>query len=466
MSLDFPSLDEIVQRIQNDLQAQLPESNPFLDSSFIKAMVTSYAGRIEEMYLQMQILFNSLFLNTASGEFVDEWGNIYQIQRLPATSSTGTVNFQGTVGATIPINTLLQDNEGNQYQTDNEVVISLNSTTGVSGNVSGITVTITQTAHGFSQGMSIEVSGSLDSAINGTKEITAIIDNDSYTFDAPGTVTVGPIAGLTIQTDTISTTVTSVDTGSDTNVSGGPTVTLLSALSGVDSQAYVQLGGISGGADVETDAEYRQRIFDYLANPIAEFSESDIEQKISELKLSDETVVVSPWTTAAAANRPAPGQVFIVSVIVDKDTDAISNPTASEINLIAEQVDTIVPANIISPLIQNNSSGNVWITQPLALPTIDVIISSLDPSTDSMKEAIEENLKAYFVDSITVSQDNPEYSYTTSVRFNEINAVIQSTVDPQSGISPRLFSLTINGGTADIPVAQLERAVLGTVTFA
>lgn len=465
MSLEFPSLDEIVQRIQKDLQSQLPESNPFLDSSFIKSMVTSYAGRINEMYLQMQILFNALFLSTTSGEFVDEWGNIYQIQRLPATNSTGTVNFQGTVGSTIPINTLLQDSLGNQYQTDNEVVIALDSTSSISGNVSGITVTITQTAHGFAQGMTIDVSGALDSTINGSKVITSIIDNDTYTFDAPGTTTVGPIAGLTVQASTISTTVTSVDTGSDVNVSAGPTVTLLSAIGGVDSQAYVQLGGIAGGADVETDEEYRQRIFDHLANPIAEFSQSDIEEKINDLKLSDETVVVSPHTTATATNRPAPGQVFIVVVIVDRDTDTISNPSASEINLIAEAVNEIVPANIISPLTQNDVNGNVWITAPIALPTVDVVIGGLSPATDTMRAAIEKNLKAYFVDSVTVSQDDPALSFTTVVTFNEINAVVQSTVDPQSGLSPRSFSLTINGGTSDITVAQLERAILGTVTF-
>jgi uncharacterized phage protein gp47/JayE len=463
MSFELPSLDEIIQRIQNDVQNELPESNPFLPQSWIRGVITSYAGRFEEFYNQFQLLFNALFVNTTSGEFVDLWGAVFDFSRLPASSGTGSVNFEGTDGSTIPASTELQSTGGITYTTDELATIATTTFTPVSGNVSGITVTLDTglTDHGLATGNTITVSGASDAAINGSHVIT-VIDQDSISYDAEGTVTVGPIAGLTIDFLGASTTVTATTTGSDTNLEAGPQLTFTSAVSGVDTQAYVQFGGITGGSDVESDDDFRDRILTRLANPIAEFSSSAILEKVKILKLDDQTVVVSPIEDPPTPPSPGPGQVIIIVVIVDPDTDEIRQPTTTELDSIKESIETITPANIISPV---TADDNVFVTGPDAFLEVDVDITGLLPSTTSMQEAITSNLQAFFVDSITVSQNGVDFDFTRFVKFNQINSVIQESVDPESANRPTDFSFTINGGTVDVAVPVHERAVLGTVSF-
>jgi uncharacterized phage protein gp47/JayE len=62
--------------------------------------------------------------------------------------------------------------------------------------------------------------------------------------------------------------VTAQNTGVVTNLAAGEELKIVSALpSGIDSAALVAEGGITGGADAETDAEYLARVLIALRNP-------------------------------------------------------------------------------------------------------------------------------------------------------------------------------------------------------
>lgn len=542
MSFDFPTLDEIIQRIQNDIQNEIPESNPFLLNSFIRAIATSYAARFDEFYVQFQVLFNALFLDSTSGEFIDRWGSIFGFTQAAATSASGFVNFEGVQGSVIPINTLLQGTNSVSYETEEEVTIGTSefltanavisgtnlvtvsqnnhglrdeqyittsntgdaaangdfavtviddntftynivggvdnpitvdfitigtiSFRGVNAVVSGIIVTVTQSDHGYASGITVAISNASDATLNGDFVI-AVVDINTFTYTAPDTETVGPVANLNLSWFNGATvTVIALTSGAETNLNAGPQISLTSAIAGVDTQAYIQFGGLAGGSDLETDDEYRTRIITRLQNPIAEFSSSSILEVIKALKLSDQTVIVSPTEEVPTPPDPAPGQVVVIVVIIETSTNTIRNASNTELEQIKDAIDKITPANIVSPLID---TVNVDVTNPEELTGIDVNIPTLIPSTDSMQEAIAENLAAYFIDNVTVSQE--ALGFSQSVQYNQISAIVQQTIDPESGKQPTDFEVETrksDGGSydeIDISIDIHARAVLNSVTF-
>ena len=55
MALDLPeNSNEVVQRSKTDVQRELAESNPFLENSWLGALVTAAANRIFNFYIQFQ----------------------------------------------------------------------------------------------------------------------------------------------------------------------------------------------------------------------------------------------------------------------------------------------------------------------------------------------------------------------------------------------------------------------------
>lgn len=61
--------------------------------------------------------------------------------------------------------------------------------------------------------------------------------------------------------------VVAVDGGSDSNTDAGVELTLVEAVAGLESKATVAEGGLSGGTDVETDSELRERVLQRMRTP-------------------------------------------------------------------------------------------------------------------------------------------------------------------------------------------------------
>ena len=69
--ITFPSLADIIQRMQIDVQNEFPESNPYLPESYILALITGNAARYYENNIQLNTLLNLLYLNTTEDEFLN-----------------------------------------------------------------------------------------------------------------------------------------------------------------------------------------------------------------------------------------------------------------------------------------------------------------------------------------------------------------------------------------------------------
>lgn len=76
---------------------------------------------------------------------------------------------------------------------------------------------------------------------------------------------------------TIDAAITAIDAGADGNCDAGTVLELEYPVSGIDTAATVYSGGCTGGADVESDDDLRERIMDYIATPLQGGSEADYE---------------------------------------------------------------------------------------------------------------------------------------------------------------------------------------------
>jgi len=432
---DFPTAQEIVQRMQNDFQTELDNSNPFLDNSFMQSLLTANAGRYYENYIQLNFVFNSLFLSTSTDDFLDSYGSLYGITRLSATQAAGLVTATGTVSTVISAGELLQNSSGDQYEVDSDASISAVSYSISTLTRSGSTVTATTANdHNLASGITVTIAGVNETDYNGDFVIV-VSDSTTFTYTISTTPSTPATGTITASIDLASISVTAVDFGEDTDADSGDKLTFLSVIGGVDDGVgYVQTDGLSGGADSESDDDYRTRITNRIQNPVAQFSTSAIE---------DQAFLINGVTRVwVQEETPATGQVTIYFV---RDNDAVIIPTTAEITEVKNSILEIKPATI--------NDSDVVVSAPTQVD-VDFIFTFLDPSTTTMQDSITANLQQYFEDKLGVNDDVLELAY---------NSVIYNTIDLTTGDTVSDFTLSSPSG--DVAVASNEIALLNSVTY-
>lgn len=428
---------EVVNRILTDFLSLIPETDPFLRNSYINAILTAIGGANYDLYKTVQVLQAQMFPDTATGEFATIWGTYKNIIRNPATQSSGYINITGTVGATIPIATTMQADNGIQFITQNDSVLSIAvNSQDIALTFSGgiVTASTGTNDHNLSTGNMVTISGATPTDYNGAYEIV-VVDAHTFTYDIT-TSPSSPATGTPIYSiNCVSCAVQSVQYGSNTNLESGGEVLFSALLPGVDSVAYIQTDGIVGGEDIESDADYRNRYIYAYQNPVSFFNVAEI--VTTARKISGVTRV---WVETIT---PEVGQVTIYFVR-DNDTDII--PTHSEVlDVYNEILLKIKPAHV--------SPDDVIVRAPTPVP-VDFVFTSLLPNTPTMQTAITANLRQMFVEVSNVS--------TTLVQDAYRSAIFQ-TIDPATGRFVQSF--TLSEPTGDITITEGQLAILGHITF-
>ena len=130
MSLQVPSLEEIILRIRADFSSRLTnEENLRRSDQEIYSCVLG--GESHGLYGFIAWLSEQLFVDSCTEEFLYRHAAFWNVPRKDAVSASGTVTFTGTDGAVIPPGTLLQAPDGTQYQTDSEAVIDAQTSVSV-----------------------------------------------------------------------------------------------------------------------------------------------------------------------------------------------------------------------------------------------------------------------------------------------------------------------------------------------
>lgn len=448
MPLSYPTLENLIETARAEFRRQAPNVDPTVFGSWARGFIDGCGAMAHALGFVVRDLEQELFPQTATGEFLDRWGGYEDLPRNPATGASGFVSLNGTVATVI--------NAGEQFTGSNSIVYTVLSPAAVeivgllitSLTRSGTTATaITSTPHGLATGMQMTVSGAVQTAYNILAPVTVTGPN-SYTYQVAGSP-VTPATGTISETGNFASLhVQANTTGPSTNMLAGGTLNV--SLPNLASLAYVQFGALGGGADLETDDDYRDRIIESRSNISGVFTEDQIKIAARTIPGNTRVFVKRPITALGSGTQgtpaysPAAGQVVVIIV---RDDDANIIPTQSVLD---ETKDAIIT---LGKLPAHTRADDVFVLAPVA-QVIDFVFSAVLPNTQTMKTSIRNQLIAFFQDSVTFEEDIPSASY---------NGAIQNTRDTVTG--DRLQSFTLSSPVGAIVVADGNIPVLGSVTF-
>lgn len=125
MAFARPSLQQLIDRNQADIESRLPGTDPRLRQSLLGIIGRAHAGSMHGLYGLLDYLARQIVPSiTADADYLDLHASWWGITRLAAAAATGNIDFAGTTGSVIPAGTLLQRSDGAQYTTDAEVTIA------------------------------------------------------------------------------------------------------------------------------------------------------------------------------------------------------------------------------------------------------------------------------------------------------------------------------------------------------
>lgn len=514
MTIKFPeSRKEVADRAKADVNSNLPTANAFLKNSYLGALITGYAGRVYEFYLQLKNALLEMFPDTATGTYLERWGSYVSINRLAPTSSEGYVRFTGTPGTTVPVGLSLSDAEGNTYTTTTSGTVNSGTLSIISLTRSGTTATaITSSGHGLATGAIVTVAGASPSGYNGIFTVT-VTNEAAFEYTVSGALSTPATGTITAVVTGIEVIVTSDLTGSSTNLDHGTELTLNVAVPGLDSTPIVSWGGLNGGTDIETDTEYRSRVLYRYQQPLALFNTVAITNVCRAVNGVTRVFVKEAGDTYGAVNAVTSitrtGNVALVTVpnphymetgqrtwiqgalptgyngyvkilaltdytfayYVDSALSSSATGTITysrgipagqvKVYIMADDnVDPFPGANIVTKARQavldikpaHVSSYDVFVSGPIR-QNVDFVFTDLDPITNKMKSAIEKALKAAIDTNADVGGTIPEAAY--------ISAIWQAV--SESGEVVRDFTLSTPSG--DITVAEGALPVLNSITW-
>ena len=449
MALIYPTYDELSEQARAELRRRQPDIDPTIFGSFARPFMDSASALAYSVNLVNRDLSIQLFPQGATGEFLDRWGDYEGLERLPASSAEGDISIEGTASTVIAASTLFNAANGLQYSSTSAAAVQNVSQSISSLTRSGSTVTATTASdHTLATGLSITIAGANEAEYNGTFSIT-VTGRDTFTYEITTTPSSPATGTITLSGTYASVPLSCVDTGQDTNLDGGATLTLDTPITGVDDSGTAQFDGLSGGADLETDEEFRERIL--LSRAIIEGVYTADQVKLAALGVAGNTRVFvrTPEISVAVENpspsdTPSPGQTF---VYVLRDNDANIIPTQTVLDNTKQSIidNGALPAN--------SSELDLSVFAPTTV-AVDFTFTTLSPDTVTMRNAITNQLEAFFQDKVNFETDVQEASYLGE---------IQNTEDLTTGDVVESFTLSAPSGTVTINNGEI--AVLGTITY-
>jgi len=176
-------------------------------------------------------------------------------------------------------------------------------------------------------------------------------------------------AEATVAGGTASVTVTADVAGQDGNTVAGSALNLATPIAGVSAGATVAAGGLTGGADIESDDLLRERFLARIRQPPHGGAAHDYIAWAKEVE-----GVTRAWCF--------PGELGLGTVTVRfvRDDDASPIPDAGEVAAVQAHIDTVRPV-----------TADVTVVPPVAVPIAFQI--QLAPNSASVQAAVEAELR-------------------------------------------------------------------------
>ncbi len=254
--------------------------------------------------------------------------------------------------------------------------------------------------------------------------IVANADRDQFAVDADITITGGIGTG----------TVTALEPGSNSNTPEGSAIELVSPIAGVESDAVVASGGITGGTDLESDDSLRDRILSKKRQQGLGGNENDW---IVWTKNYQGLQITRVWVFPQYAGARTVGIFFTL------DTLPVIIPTQTDIDAVKAYLDSFRPVGCI-PVVY------------APVPATVTFSIALNPNSTTVRDAVTAALQELFLRAAAVGGTIPisHVREAISTAAGELdNAITSVTI---SGVS---------GDPRDITVAPGYLPVLGQTTF-
>ncbi len=213
MPLNRPTVTELITRIQGDVDARLAGIDPRLRRSLTDAIVRAHAAAIHGLHGEMEAIALDAIPDTAVGEALLRWANMYVVNALAGTPSVGGATATGDNGVEIPAGTLLQLGNGIEFVTlglvtiiAGEATLSLQSSkSGTDGNadtasiltfvspIAGINLTVIVDAPGLMGGVDAdedeELQATLVARIQNPTQGGNLADFERWVFESSAGIT-------------------------------------------------------------------------------------------------------------------------------------------------------------------------------------------------------------------------------------------------------------------------------------
>lgn len=169
MPFERPTLTELINRAETDLQSRMPnQSGGLLRRSVLAVIARVHAGIAHGLYGFLHWMSLQIFPDTSESEWLERQASLFGITRTPASAATGTVTFTGSNGSTIPAGTVLLRSDGAEFATDSEGEVASGSVdvavtasdAGADGNTDeGITLTLASPLSGVDSEATVATDG-------------------------------------------------------------------------------------------------------------------------------------------------------------------------------------------------------------------------------------------------------------------------------------------------------------------
>jgi uncharacterized phage protein gp47/JayE len=447
MPITTKTFDEFVKATTGKFTKEVPEVDSTIKASLARGSVVSAAAAGLSLQEVITDAVKQCFVQTASGEFLDLHGEYDETYRLTAQGASGNAIVNGTVGAVISTGDQVTAN-GTTYTVTSDTTVQA-----VTGNVfleiiGDIVTATTFNDHTLATGLEVTILNSVETAYNGTYTVT-VIDSRVFTFELEDN------AGLTSSNAEYLSNiavfpVSASTTGLSTNLNAGAALTV--DIPGINTTAYADNNGISGGLDEEDTASFKERIMDNHVLIPGMGTKGALIASAKSLPGNTRVFVIRPvvgqlgGTPGSAGYLPAPGESV---VYILRDDQASITPTQQQLDDTKDRI------------LQHGNWPNFLPESYLYVLAPDLVqqnfvFSEILPDTPEMRLAIENKLVTFFEDNAEVGDPTHTIKLNTLYRF--LDRIQDST-------GARLISFTLTSITSDITVNAGELAVRGTVSY-
>ncbi len=432
MPLNLPSLSQIRSRVEADIAAQLPNANPRVRGSIFRAMILSFALRVNAVGVLLRQAVDEAFPQTATGEQLERFAAVSGLTRNPASKASGQIVFQGSPGSIVPLQSLVNGPGGEEYRTLASVTMADQSISVTSLSSSAGIATAVVAGHSFATGQDVAISGAADAEYNGSFRVT-VQDDGTVTYEVDGTPN-SPTSGTIVASSTGAVAdIRAEFEGVDGNLTSGAQLSLASTIAGVQATALVRFDGVTGGTNVEDDTSLRARILE---------SRSGIKANFSPEAITDRAKAISGVTRVLVRRAtPAAGDVTVHFV---RDGDANIIPSSLDVQEVRASLLEILPAT--------SDEAALIVAAPSPV-SVNFAFTAINPNNESMQAAIRASLTAFFEDGVEIGN---------SIESDAFRSAILNTVTENDA----LISFALSTPSSTVAINADEIGILGAVTFA